>query len=147
MTQWRPWVDILTSNLALHLMCMPHIKDAMLIRGSLYIILNQAPLQIRYDFLVLTCIQIFHNFNSSHAPKLFIYMLRRKSLVSTDTVCNYFVGQSLYWQKPYLTWNSFNFFQMWIFSTKIMKIYLFSSSKLHKGVTVKIQISKLKKSV
>ena len=25
-----------------------------------------------------------------------VYMLRRKSLVSTDTVCNYFVGQSLY---------------------------------------------------
>ena len=23
-----------------------------------------------------------------------LYMLRRKSLVSTDTVCNYFVGQS-----------------------------------------------------
>ena len=59
-------------------------------------------------------------------------------------MCNYFVGQSLYWQKPYLTWNSFNFFQMWTFSTKILKIYLFSSSKLHKGVTVKIQISKLK---
>ena len=33
---------------------------------------------------------------------------------------------------------------MWTFSTKILKTYLFSSSKLHKGVTVKIQISKLK---
>ena len=30
------------------------------------------------------------------------------------------------------------------FFNKSLKIYLFSSSKLHKGVTVKIQISKLK---
>ena len=29
------------------------------------------------------------------------YILRRKSLVSTDTACNSFVRQSWYWQKPY----------------------------------------------
>ena len=33
---------------------------------------------------------------------------------------------------------------MWTFSTKNLKRYLFFSSKLHKGVTVKIEIKKLK---
>ena len=32
---------------------------------------------------------------------MMINILRRKSLVSTDTVCNNFVRQSWYWQKPY----------------------------------------------
>ena len=45
-------------------------------------------------------------------------MLRRKSFVSKNTVCNDFVKQSNINKKTYSTWNSFNFLLMWTFSTK-----------------------------
>ena len=71
-------------------------------------------------------------------------MLRRKSLVSIDTVCNDFVRQSSYWQKPNSTWNLYNFLQMWTFSTKYSEIIPPFFIKTTQMVEVKIQISKLK---
>ena len=74
-------------------------------------------------------------------------MLSRKRLVSTDTVCYDFVRQSWYWQKPYSTWNLFNFVQMWTFSTKQSENIPLFSSKLHKGVNIKNSNFKTQKSV
>ena len=63
-----------------------------------------------------------------------------KSLVSTDTVCNNFVRQSnidknLTKKKHVMSYKCEHFQQ------NIPKIYPFSSSKIHKVVNIKIQIS------
>ena len=68
-------------------------------------------------------------------------ILRRKSLVSTDTVCNNFVD-SLNIVKN-LTKNKIHVmsYKCEHFQQNIPKIYPFSSSKMHKVVNIKIQIS------
>ena len=67
--------------------------------------------------------------------------------VSTDTVCNNFVRQS-YIDKN-LTKNKIHVMSSKCehFQQNIPKIYPFSSSKIHKVVNIKIQISYLKKTV
>ena len=69
------------------------------------------------------------------------YILRRKSLVSTDTLCNNFV-RSLSIDKN-LTKNKIHVisYKCEHFQQNIPEIYPFSSSKIHKVVNIKIQIS------
>ena len=69
-----------------------------------------------------------------------IIILRRKSLVSTDTVCNNFDSLNIV---KNLTKNKIHVmsYKCEHFQQNIPKIYPFSSSKIHKAVNIKIQIS------